>query len=172
MLPSHTLVPTWIPGSHMDWKFHGLNLRHLEREPLVRMLARHLCAEMPPGRVPPRRVSGQTDALVAACGEPGQSEGKPDPGGPGRGTSPGMQPARRGQPTPGHGNAQGTAPGSNSGHRLPVTSFLRQTGGVQGGDCQEQLGCSLWPLPCGQGPSPLGSFVLMFPVKLPVTVIL
>ena len=29
----------------------------------------------------------------------------------------------------------------------------------RGGDCQEQLGCSLWLLPCGQDPPPsLGSF--------------
>lgn len=35
VLPSHSLVPTWIHGSHPDWKFHGLNLHHLEKEPLV-----------------------------------------------------------------------------------------------------------------------------------------
>ena len=30
---------------------------------------------------------------------------------------------------------------------------------MQWGNCQEQLGCSLWPLPCGQDPPPsLGSF--------------
>lgn len=37
VLPSHTPVPTWIHGSHMDWKFHGLNLHYLEREPRVPM---------------------------------------------------------------------------------------------------------------------------------------
>lgn len=132
VLPSHTLVPTWIHGSHMDWKFHGFNLHHLEN-PWCRCVCgppacsasvcRDASRESPPA---PCDRPQFTDALVAACGQPGQSEGKPDPGGPGRGTSPGIQPAWRGQPTSRHSNAQGTAPGSNSGHRLPVISSGRR----------------------------------------------
>ena len=123
VLPSHTLVPTWIHGSHMDWKFHGFNLHHLEREALVPMCVRassllSMCVQRCLQGEPPALCDRPrfTDALVAVCGQPGQSEGKPDPRGPGRGTSPGIQPAWRGQPTSGHGNAQGTVPGSNSGH--------------------------------------------------------
>lgn len=159
VLPSHSLVPTWIHGSHPDWKFHGLNLHHLEREPLVPTcvqassllsicVQRGLLGESPPS---PCARPHFTDALAAACGQPGQSEVKPDPGGPGRGTSPGSQPARRGQPTsgtrecPGHSGRQ-----QHSGHRLPVTSFLRQAGGVQGATARTtrwSLTAALWAGP-------------------------
>lgn len=140
LLPSHSLLPTWIHGSHLAWKCHGLNRQHLEREPLVPTCVRAssllgICVQRClQGEPPPPCARPQfTDALATACGQPGQSEVKPDPGWPGRGTSPGSQAAGRGQPTsgtrgrPGHSGRQ-----QQSGPQLPVTSFLRQVGGVQG----------------------------------------
>lgn len=119
VLPSHSLLPTCNHGSHLAWKCHGLNLHHLEREPLVPMCVGAssllgICVQRCLQREPPPPCARPqfTDALATACGQPGQSEVKPDPGGPGRGTSPGSQPAGQGQPTsgtrerPGHSGRQ------------------------------------------------------------------
>lgn len=65
VLPSHSLLPTCNHGSHLAWKCHGLNLHHLEREPLVPMCMRAssllgICVQRCLQREPPPTVCQAT----------------------------------------------------------------------------------------------------------------
>ena len=156
LLPSHSLLPTWIHGSHLAWKCHGLNRQHLEREPLVPTCVRAssllgicvqrcLQGETPPPTVCQATVHrGPCHRLWAARSERSEARSRMA-----RKRDVTRKPGSRARPA--HLGDTGTprAQRQTATEWAPTSChFFPQAGGwCAGGDCQERLEWSLTAAP-------------------------